>query len=123
MDVPYAFNRKEAKDHGEGGQIVGAELKGQVVIVDDVITAGTAVRETMDRLSETEATVTGILVAIDRQEKGTGELSAIQEVEKEYGVCVTSIVKLEHIIEYLVGKGDDAVMLVENYRAKYGVAT
>lgn len=123
MDVPYAFNRKEAKDHGEGGQIVGAELKGQVVIVDDVITAGTAVRETMDRLSETEATVTGILVAIDRQEKGTGELSAIQEVEKEYGVCVTSIVKLEHIIEYLAGKGDDAVMLVENYRAKYGVAT
>jgi len=123
INVPYAFNRKEAKDHGEGGQIVGAELKGQVVIVDDVITAGTAVRETMDRLGETEALVTGILVAIDRQEKGTGELSAIQEVEKEYGVCVTSIVKLEHIIEYLAKKGDDTVMLVENYRTRYGVAT
>ena len=123
IDVPYAFNRKEAKDHGEGGQIVGAKLKGQVVIIDDVITAGTAVRETMDRLRETEALVTGILVAIDRQEKGTGELSAIQEVEKDYGVCVTSIVKLEHIIEYLAQKGDDAVMLVENYRTEYGVAT
>jgi len=123
INVPYAFNRKEAKDHGEGGQIVGAELKGQVVIVDDVITAGTAVRKTMDRLGETEALVTGILVAIDRQEKGTGELSAIQEVEKEYGVCVTSIVKLEHIIEYLAKKGDDTVMLVENYRTRYGVAT
>ena len=123
INVPYAFNRKEAKDHGEGGQIVGAELKGQVVIVDDVITAGTAVRETMDRLRDTDALVTGILVAIDRQEKGTGELSAIQEVEKEYGVCVTSIVKLEHIIEYLAKKGDDAVMLVENYRTEYGVAT
>jgi orotate phosphoribosyltransferase len=123
IDIPYAFNRKEAKDHGEGGQIVGAELKGQIVIVDDVITAGTAVRETMDRLRETEALVTGIMVAIDRQEKGTGELSAIQEVEKEYGVCVTSIVKLEHIIEYLAQKGDDAVLLVENYRTEYGVAT
>jgi|TARA_B110000240_G_C13478515_1_gene444226 orotate phosphoribosyltransferase len=123
IDIPYAFNRKEAKDHGEGGQIVGAELKGQIVIVDDVITAGTAVRETMDRLRETEALVTGIMVAIDRQEKGTGELSAIQEVEKEYGVCVTSIVKLEHIIEYLAKKGDDSVLLVENYRTEYGVAT
>lgn len=122
-DVPYAFNRKEAKDHGEGGQIVGAEPKGQVVIIDDVITAGTAVRETMERLRETEALVTGILVAIDRQERGAGELSAIQEVEKEYGVCVTSIVKLDHIIEYLTKKGDDAVLLVEKYRTEYGVAT
>ena len=98
IDVPYAFNRKEEKNHGEGGRLVGAEVSGRVVIVDDVITAGTAIRETMSLLKDTEAEVSGILVAIDRQEKGNGELSAIQEVEQEYVVSVSSIIKLEHIV-------------------------
>jgi orotate phosphoribosyltransferase len=123
-DVPYAFNRKEAKDHGEGGWLVGADLRGDVVIVDDVITAGTAIREIMTLLKDTDARVTGILVAIDREERGQGELSAIQEVEQQYGVSVSSIVKLKHIIEYLASKERYATALasMEAYRTQYGVS-
>lgn len=122
-DVPYAFNRKEAKDHGEGGWLVGSALRGEVVIVDDVITAGTAIREIMTLLEDTEARVTGILVAIDREERGQGELSAIQEVEQQYGVSVSSIVKLKHIIEYLASSEQYASALasMEAYRTQYGV--
>lgn len=123
-EVPFAFNRKEVKDHGEGGQLVGAPLEGQVVIVDDVITAGTAIREIMTILDDTPATVAGVIVAIDRQEKGQGEKSAIQEVEQEYGVSVTSIVKLDDIIEYLEAgdHGDIAVDRIIEYRETYGVS-
>jgi orotate phosphoribosyltransferase len=122
IDVPYAFNRKERKDHGEGGQLVGAELQGKIVIVDDVITAGTAIREVMEILSGHPVEVTGVLLAIDRQEKGNGNLSAIQEVEQEYGVSAVSVVKLKHIIDYLgsLGQFGEELKLVENYRDQYG---
>lgn len=122
IDVPYAFNRKEIKNHGEGGQLVGAQLQGKVVIVDDVITAGTAIREVMAILSRTPVEVTGILLAIDRQERGTGDLSAIQEVELEYGVSLVSIVKLKHIIDYMesTGQYDKELKLVYSYRDEYG---
>lgn len=124
IDVPYAFNRKEEKNHGEGGRLVGAEVSGRVVIVDDVITAGTAIREAMSLLEDTEAEVSGILVAIDRQEKGNGELSAIQEVEQEYGVSVSSIIKLEHIVEYLNDQEfcSEVLTLMDDYRTQYGIA-
>ena len=122
IDVQYAFNRKEIKDHGEGGQLVGAELKGKVVIVDDVITAGTAIREVMELLSKSPVEVTGVLFAIDRQERGKGDLSAIQEVEREYGVSTVSVVKLRHIIDYLgsTGQFDEELRLVSRYRDEYG---
>ena len=124
IDVPYAFNRKEEKDHGEGGRLVGAEVSGRGVIVDDVITAGTAIRETMSLLKDTDAEVSGILVAIDRQEKGNGELSAIQEVEQEYGVSVSSIITLEHIVEYLNDQEfySEVLTLMDDYRTQYGIA-
>ncbi len=122
IDVPYAFNRKEIKDHGEGGQLVGAELKGKVVIVDDVITAGTAIGEVMELLSRSPVEVTGVLLAIDRQERGKEDLSAIQEVEREYGVSAVSVVKLGHIIDYLgsTGQFGEELRLVSRYRDEYG---
>lgn len=122
IDVPYAFNRKEIKDHGEGGQLVGARLQGKVVIVDDVITAGTAIREVMELLSRSPVEVTGVLLAIDRQERGSGNLSAIQEVEREYGVSAVSVVKLKHIIDFMesTGRYDEELKLVYNYRNEYG---
>jgi len=122
IDCPYAFNRKEIKDHGEGGQLVGATLQGKVVIVDDVITAGTAIREVMGFLGGSRVQVTGILLAIDRQERGNGELSAIQEIELEYGVSAISVVKLRHIIDYLISTGRFAkeLVLIERYRDEYG---
>jgi orotate phosphoribosyltransferase len=121
-DVPYAFNRKEIKGHGEGGQLVGAELKGKVVIVDDVITAGTAIREVMELLKDSPVEVTGVLVAIDRQERGKGNLSAIQEVKKEYGISVASVVRLNDLVDYLetTDQYDIEVELVRRYRKKYG---
>ncbi len=122
IDVPYAFNRKEIKDHGEGGRMVGAELKGKVVIVDDVITAGTAIREVMELLSRSPVEVTGVLLAIDRQERGKGDLSAIQEIEREYGVSAVSVVKLWHIIDYLgsTGQFGEELRRVSRYRDEYG---
>ena len=101
IDKPYCFNRKEAKDHGEGGSIVGAPLAGRALVIDDVITAGTAIREAAQIIIDNGATMAGIAVAMDRQERGTGELSAIQEVERDYGVPVISIIQLDHIIGYL----------------------
>jgi orotate phosphoribosyltransferase len=122
MDVPYAFNRKEAKDHGEGGIIVGHELKGRVLIIDDVISAGTSVRESMDIIEAQGARAAGVVIALDRQEKGKGELSAIQEVERDYNIPVAAIVRLENLVEYL--QDDDAnkqsLEMIHKYRDQYG---
>ncbi|MFA5530491.1 MAG: orotate phosphoribosyltransferase [Thiohalomonadaceae bacterium] len=121
-DLPYCFNRKEAKDHGEGGNIVGAPLAGRVLIVDDVITAGTAIRESMALIEATGAKAAGVVIALDRQERGTGELSAIQEVERNYGLQVISIVALADLIEYLEEQGRTAdVEAIRAYRAQYGI--
>ena len=122
-DVPYSFNRKEAKAHGEGGNIVGSPLQGRILIIDDVITAGTAIRESMQIIDEAGAKPAGVLIALDRQEKGRGELSAIQEVEQQYGIPVLSIVKLENLITYLEQQPDMQTNLeaVTAYREQYGV--
>jgi orotate phosphoribosyltransferase len=122
-DLPYCYNRKEAKDHGEGGTLVGAPLKGRVLIVDDVITAGTAVREVMTLIKQAEAEPAAVLIGLNRQEKGQGELSAIQEVEQTYGIPVVSIINLNHIIEYLASQADQSAMVekILAYRATYGV--
>ena len=120
-DVAYAFNRKEAKDHGEGGNIVGAEIKGRVMIIDDVITAGTAIREAIELIDACGAEVCAVTIALDRQEKGLGELSAIQELEQQ-GVRVISIIKLEHILEYLHSSGQNQHHdAIQAYRAEYGI--
>ncbi|MCG6891191.1 MAG: orotate phosphoribosyltransferase [Gammaproteobacteria bacterium] len=120
-DVPYAFNRKEAKDHGEGGTIVGAEISGRVMIIDDVITAGTAIREAITLIESHGARVTAVTIALDRQEKGQGQLSAIQELE-QHGISVVSIIKLEHVLEYLEVSGDHAYReSIEAYRSRYGI--
>ena len=122
-NIPYSFNRKEAKAHGEGGNIVGAALEGDILIIDDVITAGTAIRESMDMISVAGAKPAGVIIALDRQEKGTGELSAIQEVEQQYNIPVLSIIKLEHLITYIEGNADFAQYLdkVKAYREQYGI--
>ncbi|MFO8025218.1 orotate phosphoribosyltransferase [Thiohalophilus sp.] len=121
-DVPYAFNRKEAKVHGEGGDIVGAPLQGKVLIIDDVITAGTAIGEAMAIIEANDATPAGVVIALDRQEKGKGELSAIQEVENNYAIPVHSIIRLELLIEYLSTRPgmEDRLEAVKQYRAQYG---
>lgn len=123
-DVPYCFNRKEAKTHGEGGSLVGSPLKGRIMLVDDVITAGTAIRESMEIIKAQGAELAGVLIALDRQERGQGELSAIQEVERDFGTQVVSIVGLKDLISYLEGKPELAEHLdaVRAYRAQYGVA-
>jgi orotate phosphoribosyltransferase len=123
-DVPWCFNRKEAKDHGEGGLIVGSPLEGRVLVVDDVITAGTAIREVMEILDASGATCAGIVVAVDRQERGRGELSAIQEVERDFGVPVISIISFDQIIEYVEETGRHAEHLdaVRGYREEYGIS-
>jgi len=122
-DVPYVFNRKEAKDHGEGGNLVGAPLTGGVMIIDDVITAGTAIREVMDIIDQAGAKPAGVVIALNRQEKGKGELSAIQEVERDYGMPVVSIISLGDLIEYLSEKGDKEQELaaIRQYRDEYGI--
>ena len=120
--VPYSFNRKEAKDHGEGGNIVGHPLEGDILIIDDVITAGTAIREARDIIMANGASTKGVIVALDRQEKGKGELSAIQEVEQNFGVSVASIIDLSHLITYLKGQNDAALInKIEAYREQYGI--
>jgi orotate phosphoribosyltransferase len=123
ISKPFAFNRKEKKDHGEGGNIVGAPLAGKVLIVDDVITAGTAIRESIGIIREAGGTPAGVLVAMDRQERGAGELSAIQEVEAEFGIPVASIIKLDQVLDYLQSKPDfsDHASRVAEYRERYGV--
>ncbi|EGR0260367.1 orotate phosphoribosyltransferase [Vibrio cholerae] len=123
VDTPYCFNRKEAKDHGEGGNLVGSKLEGRVMLVDDVITAGTAIRESMELIQANKADLAGVLVAIDRQEKGKGELSAIQEVERDFGCAVISIVSLTDLITYLEQQCNNTEHLeaVKAYRAQYGI--
>ncbi|RVT48242.1 orotate phosphoribosyltransferase [Rheinheimera sediminis] len=123
-DVPYCFNRKEAKTHGEGGNLVGSPLQGKVMLVDDVITAGTAIRESMQLIQAQGASLSGVLIALDRQEKGQGELSAIQEVERDFSTQVVSIICLNDLINYLQGKPELAQYLdaVSAYRAQYGVS-
>ena len=121
-NVPYCFNRKEAKDHGEGGSIVGAPLKGRALIVDDVITDGASKREAVEIIRAAGATPAGVLIALDRQEKGKGELSATQEVSREYGLPVTAIATLEDILATLRGRADrrQDVERIEEYRTRYG---
>lgn len=123
MDVPYCFNRKEAKAHGEGGNLVGSPLEGKVMLVDDVITAGTAIRESMTLIEANNASLAGVLIALDRQERGTGELSAIQEVERDYNTKVVSIVSLNDVVTYLRSAGgyDEAISAIETYRENYGI--
>ncbi|PKH03828.1 orotate phosphoribosyltransferase [Psychromonas sp. MB-3u-54] len=123
LDVPYCFNRKEAKTHGEGGSLVGSELQGKIMLVDDVITAGTAIRESMDIIQAHHAQLAGVLIALDRQEKGRAELSAIQEVERDYGAKVISIVKLSDLITYLEAKPEmqEHLAAVKTYREQYGI--
>ncbi len=122
-DVPYAFNRKEAKAHGEGGSIVGSSLQGKVLIVDDVISAGTSVRESVDIIRDHGASPAGVMIALDREEKGRGDTSAIQDIEMNDGIPVASIVKFEHLIVFLKESADLAMHLpaVEAYRQRYGV--
>jgi len=124
-DLPFAFNRKEAKDHGEGGNVIGAPLKGDVLIVDDVISAGTSVRESVETIRRAGARPCGVAIALDRMEKGTGELSAIQEVRQSYGIPVISIASLEDLIAYLANEGGMAGQLqaVQRYRDRYGVSS
>ena len=120
-NIPWCFNRKEAKDHGEGGNTVGAEIKGRVMIIDDVITAGTAIRESIELIETLGAEVCAVMIALDRQEKGSAELSAIQELEQQ-GLNVISIIKLDHILEYLQTSGDSKHQAaIEAYRAEYGI--
>ncbi len=123
LDKPYAFNRKEAKDHGEGGTIVGHPLEGDVLIIDDVITAGTAIRESMEIIRSHGARPAGVVVALDRMERGQGTQSAIQEVEAEYGIPVFSVIDLNDIIDFLTEQSDDSTILasMKDYRANYGI--
>ncbi len=120
--ISYSFNRKEAKDHGEGGMIVGSELKGEIVIIDDVITAGTAINESMNMMAEYDCTVKSVIVALDRKEKGKGDTSAIQDIKANYGIDVVSIISLDDIIEYIKQRGDNEILeKVVAYRDEYGV--
>ena len=122
-DVPYCFNRKEAKDHGEGGMLVGAPLAGRVLIIDDVITAGTAIRESLQIIQAAGATPAGVVVALDRQERGRDKLSAIQEVERDYGLKVASIVQLGELLDWLGEQPEMAAVLADarRYQAQYGI--
>jgi orotate phosphoribosyltransferase len=125
-DMPYAFNRKEAKTHGEGGDIVGAPLAGDILIIDDVITAGTAIREVMGLIEQNSARAGGVIIALDRQERGQGEQSAIQEVQAQYGMPVVSIVTLEQVLTYLEEHAGGEMLAyaeaVRAYRDRYGIA-
>ncbi|MFT5707105.1 MAG: orotate phosphoribosyltransferase [Oceanospirillaceae bacterium] len=122
-DVPYVFNRKEAKSHGEGGSLVGAALEGRVVIIDDVITAGTAIREVMAIIEQAGATPAATVIAVNRMEKGRGELSAIQEVERDYNMPVVSIIDLTHIMQYLEERGGytQQIAAITKYKQQYGI--
>ncbi len=123
QNFPFAFNRKEAKDHGEGGNIVGAPLKGRVLIVDDVISAGTSVRESVELIHAAGATPAGVLIALDRQERGQGALSAVQEVQRDYGIPVVAVAGLGDLMTYLAHHEEFANhrAAVTRYREQYGV--
>ena len=122
-NAPYAYNRKEAKDHGEGGTLVGAPLKGRVLIIDDVISAGTSVRESVELIRAAGAIPVAVVIALDRQERGQGELSAVQEVEKDFGIPVISVATLTDLIDYLSGHPEleNNLAAVREYRVRYGV--
>lgn len=121
-DVPFAFNRKEAKEHGEGGSIIGGALEGRVLIVDDVITAGTAIRESADLILNSGATLAGVVLALDRQERGQGARSAVQEVEATFGVGCVSIITLSDLIDSLERSGQAATLAaMRQYRSRYGI--
>jgi orotate phosphoribosyltransferase len=122
-NVPFAYNRKEAKDHGEGGTVVGAKLQGRVLIVDDVISAGTSVRESVELIRHSGAEPAGVVIALDRMERGTGDKSAVQEVREQYGIPVVSVVTLNNLLEFLerdAGRKTE-LQAVASYRATYGV--
>ena len=121
-NVHYAYNRKEAKDHGEGGNIVGAPLQGRVLIIDDVISAGTSIRESVDLIVHEGAIACGVAIALDRQEKGAGQLSAVQEVQKNHQIPVCAIANLTDLLKHIENKQDMAQHLlnVKNYRQQYG---
>jgi len=124
LDVPFAYNRKEAKDHGEGGTLVGAPLRGRVLVIDDVITAGTAVREVLAMIAAAGAQPAGVVIGLNRQERGAGERSAIQELEEEHGIPVISIIDMGHIIDYLAGIAvapEGTLAAMRAYRERYGV--
>ena len=122
-DAPWVFNRNEAKDHGEGGNLVGSPLAGNVVLIDDVITAGTAIRESMEIIAKEKANLSGVLIALDRKERGKADLSAIQEIERDYKTKVVSIINLNDLITY-IEQSDELkhhIQSVKDYRAQYGV--
>ena len=123
-NVPFSYNRKEAKDHGEGGLIVGAPLAGRVLVIDDVITDGASKREAIEMIRAAGATPAGVLIALDRQERGKAELSAPQEVSRDYGLDVTAIATLEDVLATLRARAEhrDNVERIEDYRRRYGVA-
>ena len=123
-NLPFAFNRKEAKDHGEGGNIIGTPLAGRVLIIDDVISAGTSVRESVDIIREAGATPCGVVIALDRMERGTGKLSAVQEVAQDYGIPVVAVATLADLMAFLKQRRDFAAyeQAVARYRQEYGVA-
>ena len=123
LNVPYCYNRKEAKDHGEGGTTVGAKLQGRVLIIDDVISAGTSVRESIELIGAAGAKPCGVVIALDRMERGQGELSAAQEVQRNYGIPVVSIATLDDLLGYLQGEAEMVQNLaaVQSYRDRYGV--
>jgi orotate phosphoribosyltransferase len=123
-NLPFAYNRKEVKDHGEGGNIIGAPLSGRVLIIDDVISAGTSVRESVEIIREAGATPCGVVIALDRMERGTGELSAVQEVGRDYGIPVVAVATLDDLMAYLRNRPDfkDYEAAVARYRQQYGVA-
>lgn len=120
-DVPFAYNRKEAKAHGEGGVLVGAPLRGRVLVIDDVITAGTAVREVIVMIRNAGAELAGVVIGLDRQERGAGELSAVQQVQQSEGVPVFSIINMGHIIAYLEAADQGPLLAMREYRNRYGV--
>lgn len=122
-NYPFCFNRKEAKDHGEGGMLVGAPLQGRVLIVDDVISAGTSIRESVDLIKAAGAAPSGVVIALDRMERGIDQLSAVQEVRRLHGISVTSIITLDDLVEYLQGHHglEHRLLAVERYRAQYGI--
>lgn len=122
-NVPFAFNRKEAKDHGEGGTLVGAPMQGRVLIVDDVISAGTSVRESVELIRAAGATPAGVLIALDRMEKGQGDLSAVQEVQRDYGIPVIAVANLKDLMAYINDRPELEAhrAAVAAYRAQYGI--
>lgn len=123
IDKPWVFNRKEAKDHGEGGMLVGSELAGKVLVIDDVITAGTAIRESLELINEAGASLAAVCVSIDRQERGKSELSAIQEIQRDHNARVVTIANLDTIVNFIESQPmeDDILTAIKAYRSEYGV--